>query len=65
MVEWSRKGGAKAASVLGRPRAPAAGLRMITWLDEDLAEISDEQVEALATATETLAQLVDVLQRRR
>jgi DNA-binding MarR family transcriptional regulator len=29
-----------------------------------LAEISDEQVEALATATETLAQLVDVLQQR-
>jgi DNA-binding MarR family transcriptional regulator len=27
-----------------------------------LAEIADEQVEALATATETLAQLVDVLQ---
>ena len=27
-----------------------------------LAEISDEQVEALATATETLAQLVDILQ---
>ena len=30
---------------------------------EYLAEISDEQVEALATATETLAQLVDVLQQ--
>ena len=29
-----------------------------------LAEISDEQVEALAAATETLAQLVDVLQQR-
>jgi DNA-binding MarR family transcriptional regulator len=29
-----------------------------------LAEISDEQIEALATATETLAQLVDVLQER-
>ena len=28
-----------------------------------LAEISDEQVEALASATETLAQLVDVLQQ--
>ena len=28
-----------------------------------LAEISDEQVEALAAATETLAQLVDVIQR--
>jgi DNA-binding MarR family transcriptional regulator len=31
-----------------------------TWL----AEISDEQVEALATATQTLAQLVDVLQQQ-
>ena len=29
-----------------------------------LAEISDEQVDALATATETLAQLIDVLQQR-
>ena len=29
-----------------------------------LAEISDEQVEALATATETLAQLVGILRRR-
>ena len=29
-----------------------------------LAEISDEHVEALATATETLAQLVDLLQQR-
>jgi DNA-binding MarR family transcriptional regulator len=29
-----------------------------------LAEISDEQVEALTTATETLAQLVDALQQR-
>jgi len=29
-----------------------------------LTEISDEQVEALATATETLAQLVDLLQQR-
>jgi DNA-binding MarR family transcriptional regulator len=29
-----------------------------------LAEIADEQVEALATATETLAQLVEVLQQR-
>ena len=29
-----------------------------------LAEISDSQVEALATATETLAQLVDVLQQK-
>ena len=29
-----------------------------------LAEIADEQVEALATATETLAQLVGILQQR-
>ena len=29
-----------------------------------LAEIADDQVEALATATETLVQLVDVLQQR-
>ena len=29
-----------------------------------LAEIADEQVEALATATETLAQLVGILRRR-
>jgi DNA-binding MarR family transcriptional regulator len=29
-----------------------------------LAEIADEQVEALATAAETLAQLVEVLQQR-
>ncbi len=29
-----------------------------------LAEIADEQVEALATATETLAQLVEVLPQR-
>ena len=33
-------------------------------LGDYLAEISDEQVDALATATETLAQLVDVLQQR-
>ena len=32
-------------------------------LGAHLTEISDEQVEALATATETLAQLVDVLQQ--
>ncbi len=30
-----------------------------------LAEIADEQVEALATATETLAQLVEVMQQQR
>jgi DNA-binding MarR family transcriptional regulator len=33
-------------------------------LGEYLAEISDEQVEALATATETLTQLLGVLQQR-
>jgi DNA-binding MarR family transcriptional regulator len=38
--------------------------RLRAVLGEYLAEISDEQVEALATATETLAQLVDVLQQR-
>jgi DNA-binding MarR family transcriptional regulator len=38
--------------------------RLRAVLGECLAEISDEQVEALATATETLAQLVDVLQQR-
>src|SRR3954451_1120803 len=38
--------------------------RLRAVLGGHLAEISDEQVEALATATETLAQLVDVLQQR-
>jgi DNA-binding MarR family transcriptional regulator len=38
--------------------------RLRAVLGDYLAEISDEQVEALATATETLAQLVDVLQQR-
>ena len=38
--------------------------RLSAVLGGYLAEISDEQVEALATATETLAQLVDVLQQR-
>ena len=38
--------------------------RLRAVLGGHLAEISDEQVEALATATETLAQLVDVLQLR-
>jgi DNA-binding MarR family transcriptional regulator len=33
-------------------------------LGDYLADISDEQVEALATATETLAQLIDLLQVR-
>jgi DNA-binding MarR family transcriptional regulator len=37
--------------------------RLRAVLGAYLAEISDEQVEALATATEALAQLVDVLQR--
>jgi DNA-binding MarR family transcriptional regulator len=38
--------------------------RLSGVLGEYLSEISDEQVEALATATETLAQLVGVLQQR-
>jgi DNA-binding MarR family transcriptional regulator len=38
--------------------------RLLAVLGAYLAEISDEQVEALATATETLAHLVDVLQKR-
>ncbi len=38
--------------------------RLRAVLGEYLTELSDEQVEALATATETLAQLVDVLQQR-
>ena len=38
--------------------------RLRAVLGAYLAEIPDEQVEALATATETLAQLVDVLQQR-
>ena len=33
-------------------------------LGDYLAEISDEHVDALATATETLAQLIDLLQQR-
>src|SRR4029077_9722437 len=37
--------------------------RLRAVLGGDLAEIADEQVAALATATETLAQLVDVLQQ--
>jgi DNA-binding MarR family transcriptional regulator len=40
------------------------GRRLRAVLGGYLAEIADEQVEALATATETLAQLVDALQRR-
>jgi DNA-binding MarR family transcriptional regulator len=38
--------------------------RLSAVLGGYLAEIADEQVEALATATEALAQLVDVLQQR-
>ena len=38
--------------------------RLRAVLGEYLAEISDEQVEALATATETLTQLVSILQQR-
>jgi DNA-binding MarR family transcriptional regulator len=39
--------------------------RLRAVLGVHLAEISDEQVEALATATEALGQLVDVLQQPR
>lgn len=38
--------------------------RLRAVLGRYLAEIADDQVEALATATETLVQLVDVLQQR-
>ena len=38
--------------------------RVRAALGEYLAEISDEQVEALAAATETLAQLVTLLQQQ-
>jgi DNA-binding MarR family transcriptional regulator len=39
--------------------------RLRAVLGAHLAEITDEQVEALATATEALGQLVDVLQQPR
>jgi len=48
----------------GRVALEAYRERIREAIGEHLAEISDEQVEALATATETLAQLVDVLQQR-
>lgn len=38
--------------------------RLRAVLGSYLAEIADDQVEALATATETLVQLLDVLQQR-
>ena len=40
------------------------GGRLRAVLGGDLAEIPDEHVEALASATATLAQLADVLQQR-
>jgi DNA-binding MarR family transcriptional regulator len=55
LVTLTEGGNAALEDYRGRLRAVLGGY---------LAEIADEQVEALATATETLAQLVDVLQRR-
>ena len=55
LVALTENGGVALEDYRGRLRA---------ILGDYLAEITDEQVEALATATETLAQLVDVLQQR-
>jgi DNA-binding MarR family transcriptional regulator len=55
LVDLTESGTAALAEYRGRMRAVVGGY---------LAEISDEQVEALATATETLARLVDALQQR-
>jgi DNA-binding MarR family transcriptional regulator len=55
LVDLTESGNVALEEYRGRVRAVLGG---------HLAEISDEQVEALATATETLAQLVDVLQQR-
>jgi DNA-binding MarR family transcriptional regulator len=55
LVTLTENGTAALEEYRGRMRAVVGGY---------LAEISDEQVEALATATETLAQLVDALQQR-
>jgi DNA-binding MarR family transcriptional regulator len=55
LVDLTESGSAAVEEYRGRLRAVLVGY---------LAEIADEQVEALATATETLAQLVDVLQQR-
>ena len=54
LVNLTETGNAALGDYRGRLRAVLGGY---------LAEIADEQVEALATATETLAQLVDVLQQ--
>jgi DNA-binding MarR family transcriptional regulator len=55
LVSLTDSGNAALEDYRGRLRAVLGGC---------LAEIADDQVEALATATETLAQLVDVLQER-
>jgi DNA-binding MarR family transcriptional regulator len=55
LVNLTESGSVALEEYRGRIRAVVGGY---------LAEISDEQVEALATATETLAQLVDALQQR-
>jgi len=55
LVDLTESGTAALEEYRGRMRAVVGGY---------LAEISDEQVEALATATETLAHLVDALQQR-
>ncbi len=55
LVDLTGRGSAALADYRGRLRAVVGGY---------LAEISDEQVEALATATETLAQLIDLLQQQ-
>jgi DNA-binding MarR family transcriptional regulator len=55
LVNLTQSGNAALEDYRGKLRAVLGGY---------LAEIADEQVEALATATETLAQLVDVLQQR-
>ena len=55
LVNLTQSGNAALEDYRGKLRAVLGGY---------LAEIADEQVEALATATETLAQLVDILQQR-
>jgi DNA-binding MarR family transcriptional regulator len=55
LVDLTGSGSAALADYRGRLRAVVGAY---------LAEISDEQVEALATATETLAQLIDLLQQQ-
>jgi DNA-binding MarR family transcriptional regulator len=54
LVDVTERGSVALEEYRGRLRAVVGGY---------LAGISDEQVEALATATETLSQLVDVLQQ--